>query len=75
MMTIDGHNLWSYLFLACRLPSLICCMSVSSISYKATDCDNKNATFGAVEMLVEDEVDVIFGPSCAVGELNQTIVL
>ena len=47
---------------------------VLSISYMMVDfianhCSPKNGTFGTLEMLLTQEVDVIFGPVCSTGRL------
>jgi hypothetical protein len=54
-------------------PAKIKCNLLFAYSLKAwaTDCNVINATFNALQMLDEEGVDVIFGPSCETGELRQ----
>lgn len=38
-----------------------------------TDCKAKNGTFGALDMFTSQHVDVIFGPYCSAGQLQDPL--
>jgi len=40
---------------------------VSTTVFDNNQCSAKNGTFGTVHMLLNQEVDVIFGPVCSTG--------
>jgi len=51
---------------------------VSSVVYMIVDyvtnrCSPKNGTFGTLQMLLSQEVDVIFGPVCSRGKSLTTV--
>ena len=43
------------------------------VDFDTVYCSAKNGTFGTLEMLLGQEVDVIFGPVCSQGTLSITI--
>ena len=67
---ITSHVVYVRVFWICKNN----CIIVLSISYMMVDfianhCSPKNGTFGTLEMLLTQEVDVIFGPVCSTGRL------
>jgi len=56
----------------CLLSIMLIVSYFSSITYMlldsfTNDCSGKNGTFGTLQMLLSEEVDVIFGPICSTG--------
>jgi len=54
------------------------CAVWSSIIYTQLDasnfCSTKDGTFGVLQMLLSQEVDVIFGPVCSPGRICRIMV-
>jgi len=41
-----------------------------SLQYSEIECNGKNATFGAIDMIQKQDIDVIIGPGCGAGKRN-----
>jgi len=42
------------------------------LDYAVNRCSPKNGTFGTLQMLLNQEVDVVFGPVCSTGTMSVT---